>query len=192
MSKTYPFQTIIFNGPPNSGKDEAAAYVEKTLGAHRMQFKQHLFELAFVMFNVSPGEFFELYDNRETKEVPTCLLNGFSPRNALIYVSETVMKPNFGMDYFGRIAAEQMEYGVNVFSDGGFVEEIDPVYTQSDGRLLIVRLHRPGCDYSLDSRNYIYNNKYISVDLHNDSSLEIFHLRIADVVGRFLDGEING
>ena len=47
---------------------------------------------------------------------------------------------------------------VNVFSDGGFEEEIVPIHKACDGNMMIIQIHRPGHDYSGDSRNYIHGS----------------------------------
>lgn len=188
---------VIFNAPPGSGKDKAAEYcTEMFESSYHHMFKEKLFELVLSIFNISKEEFFELYDNRETKNVPTCKLRGFSPRGAMIYVSETVIKPNFGKDYFGLCAAENMEsHGIYFFSDGGFEEEFKPVYDECEGNMLIIRLHRERCDYKEegDSRSYIHNFfDSTEVDVYNDSTLEDFRVNILNTVMTFLEGIENG
>lgn len=181
---------VIFNGPPGSGKDESTGFcVDMLEPAYHMMFKEKLFELVLSIFNIPNDEFFELYNNRETKNEPTCKLNGFSPREAMIYVSETIIKPNFGKDYFGLIAAENMDrHGIYFYSDGGFEEELKPVYEECDGHMLIVRLHREGCDYKEDSRGYIHNFfDATEVDVYNDSTIENFQVNILNTVMSFLE-----
>jgi hypothetical protein len=137
-------------------------------------FKEKLFELVLSIYNISSTEFFTLYDNRETKNLPTDKLRGLSPRAAMINVSENIIKPNFGDDYFGVCAAEKMsnEHSIYFFSDGGFESELKPVYNKCSGNVLIVRLHREGCDFSIDSRGYLnkYKNAKI-VDVDNNADL---------------------
>jgi len=94
-----------------------------------------------------------------------------------------------GKDYFGNIAAEKLCYGLNVFSDGGFLEEIEPVYKQCDGQMMIIELHRPDCSYESDSRSYIGKLKDSKhVVIHNDSSIENYENRLAFAVDEFLYG----
>lgn len=181
---------VIFNGPPGSGKDEAAEYCTEMFDpAYHMMFKEKLFELVLSIFNISDEEFFELYYNRETKNLPTCKLRGFSPRSAMIYVSETVIKPHFGKDYYGLCAAENMKgHGIYFFSDGGFKEEFKPVYDECEGNMLIIRLHREGCNYSEDSRGYIHNFiDTTEVDVYNDSSLEDFKVKVLAIIATYLE-----
>ena len=57
---------------------------------------------------ISDAEWEELY-TRENKEIPTPKLNGLSPRQAIIHMSEEVIKPNFGKDYIGKWIMRLME-----------------------------------------------------------------------------------
>lgn len=182
---------IIFNGPPGSGKDHAADLVADLFEQSKhLRFKDHLFKCTMTLFNVTEEEFFEKYNDRDQKEEPTCLLRGMSPREAMIFTSEEVVKPIFGKDYFGQIAAENLVYGVNAFSDGGFVEELGPVYNECDGNMLIVQLHCSWSNFDNDSRLYVDEFKNVPiVKLFNDSTLESFETKVANILHAFLEGE---
>lgn len=149
--------SVIFNGPPGSGKDEACLFLENNLGFEHLSFKQELFSDTIEYFQVSRNWFMDDYENRETKERPEEKLNGFSRREAMIYVSEKVMKPHLGKDYYGQQVANKMN-GVSdyCFSDGGFVDEVLPVINSiGTDNICIVQLFRHGCSFSTDSRSYI-------------------------------------
>ncbi len=151
---------IIFNGPPGSGKDEACFFLKTNYGFKHLQFKDQLFIETTKYYNVSLDWFLDGYDNRNIKETPANELNGLSRRDALIHVSEDIIKPKFGKDYFGVKTAEVID-GVSsyCFSDGGFVEEVRPlINTVGQENICIVQLIRNGCSFSSDSRNYIYGN----------------------------------
>ena len=184
-------RVMIFNGPPGSGKDHACDFIESLYEeAWHRRFKDHLFECTMALFNIDEETFFELYMDRDTKESPTCYLRGMSPREAMIFTSETVIKPNFGKDYFGMTAAENLNFGLNVFSDGGFTEELEPVYNECDGNMLIVQIHRDGCDFSNDSRQYLDEFEDVPIiKIFNNSSLENFELQVANITNSFLAGE---
>jgi len=183
---------IIFNGPPGSGKDHACDFLEDLIfECQHRRMKEQLFECTTVLFNINWVDFMDLYNDRETKEKPTCKLRGMSPREAMIFTSETVIKPNFGKDYFGLCAAENLDFGLNVFSDGGFVEELEPIYKECDGNMIIVQIHRDGCDFSSDSRSYIDSFKNVPVlKIHNDAGIPEFELKVADIANAFLAGSI--
>ena len=112
------------------------------------------------MFGVPQNVYDDLIENH--KEEPTELLGGMSPREAQIWLSEEVMKPKFGDDIFGKIAANRIEnasIGDNdlwVCSDSGFVEEAE-VLVDKFGRLnvLILQIKRENTSFDGDSRSYI-------------------------------------
>ena len=150
-------KVVILNAPPNSGKDVVAAYlIDKYthLVVHR-EFKGKLFELTKCIYSVSDAEWDEHY-TRELKEVGWDKLGGLSPRKALIYVSEHIIKPNFTKEYFGLALTASLDSGINIITDGGFKEELLPV-VESVGaeNVLIIQIKRNGCSFVGDSRNYI-------------------------------------
>jgi len=169
MNPSKPF-AIIFNGPPGSGKD----YICKELVAtdepvFHKEFKHRLYMLTMNIYGISPDVFWEIYNDREMKEKPLDVFGSLSARQAMIKVSEECIKPAFGKDYFGLAAANSMMPGMNVFSDGGFLEEIELVYDATKGQMLIIRLYSPSCDFSSDSRSYIQQFKDVPiVDVYND------------------------
>lgn len=179
-------QIIIFNSPPNAGKDTAALVLQQYLGASEVNlcsFKKPLIELALKVSGLSEIQWNEIY-TRELKEQKDYRLRirdiAVSPRQYLIWLSETVIKPVFGKGFFGEQAAKQVEEGkINVFSDGGFMEELEALIDttiQMDScnqhpDVTVVRIEREGCSFKNDSRGYLgagyYDVKFI--DLENDT-----------------------
>ena len=146
---------IIFNGPPGSGKDEAAAYFKERGFAH-LSFKHQLFKETINEFDVDTIWFMDGFDNRATKERPEEDLRGLSRREAMIHTSENVIKPKFGKSYFGNQVARNINISTDyAISDGGFVEEIEPLLAKvGEDNVILVQLIRDGCSYSTDSRRY--------------------------------------
>ena len=198
---------VIFNGPPGSGKDEACAFLKSNYGYKHLQMKDELFIDTAEYYGVSLEWFMNGYDDRTLKEYPRDELGGVSKRQALIHVSENIMKPKYGKDYYGRKTAEKMDsVSSYCFSDGGFIEEILPVInTIGQENICIVQLHRTGCSFSSDSRNYIHGNliddyglgKFIDKNslieqkpdiqirmyrLHNNTSVSDFHQNIIKIL----------
>lgn len=95
------------------------------------------------------------------KDKPQAFLRKKTPREVLIALSEQFFKPLFGVDYFGRLAVENLKLldGVSdkvVFSDCGFLDEVNPVVKHlCPQNVAMVKLQRLGCDYSSDSRGYL-------------------------------------
>ncbi|YP_009965920.1 ATP-binding protein [Escherichia phage SECphi27] len=166
---------IILNGPPGCGKDTIAAYLTgHRYPAVKASFKQPMFDIAFSMLGVYRyDEFMDLYNDREQKEKPQVILGGKSPRQFMIWISEDVMKPVFGEQYFGRRMVEEINEMYRdlavVISDGGFPEEIKPL-VKAGHEVHICRLHRDGFTFAGDSRDYIdlsgYHYRIHHYDFH--------------------------
>lgn len=182
-----PTRVIILNGPPFSGKDDAAKHLCANYpNFHHREFKAQLFKLTKTIWGITDTEWDFLY-TRENKEIPSHMLGGMSPRQALIHTSEVVIKPNYGKEYFGVYAAKTLDPGINVFSDGGFVEEIAPLIRSVGDKILVVRIHRPGHTFKGDSRSYLPDNICKNVvDIHNDGTLEEFFTKIRQVGSEWL------
>lgn len=146
---------IIFNGPPGTGKDEACLFF-KQKGYKHLSFKYHLFKATALYFDVTIEWFMDGYDDRSIKERKEKLLGGLSRRESLIHVSEDIIKPKYGKDFFGLKATEEIDHDGNYcFSDGGFQEEIIPIINKvGTDNITLVQLTRDGCDFSSDSRRY--------------------------------------
>ena len=187
-------QIIIFNGPPGSGKDFACSYLkERYSNVIHISFKEKLIDLTCRFYGVSREEWDERYENSSTlgsgfvrwKDIPWEKLGYLSQREALIHVSENVIKPVFGKAIFGELLCDSIEGMkqqsrdiVFVCSDGGFPEEVEPLSclfwhhgTNSAG-VTVARISRDGCSFVGDSRNYLPDNSdwYNVVDIHNDGT----------------------
>ena len=178
---------VLFNGPPRSGKDTAAKEMKDLYkrDAEIIKFAAPLKYLtrAFAEFmgdlhgNV-------LTDIPSVKETANKYLLDLSPREFQIMVSEEWMKPKFGDSVFGTIAARQIKLfpdwqsRIFLISDSGFRSESETlVETFGASNVLLVRLHRRGCDFTLDSRSYIElaDLGVTEIDIDNDQTT--LHLR---------------
>lgn len=146
---------IIFNGPPGSGKDEASMFMQ-CLGFHPLSFKHQLFKETMRHFCVDKNWFMLGYEDRKQKEKPEPLLEGMSRREAMIFVSEGIIKPMYGSSYFGDQVASKIKYSKDyVISDGGFLDELMPIINKIGcENILIIQLVRDNCTFSNDSRRY--------------------------------------
>lgn len=169
------YKVIILNGPPGSGKDWGAQYFTEMYGAWHKEFKETLFGIAKAMTRLSEEEWEDIY-TRGLKEVPTEKCFGRSPRQLLIDISEKMCKPQFGKDYFGQAAAKSLQPGLNVFSDGGFSEELIPIIEKvGEENIVVARVKRQGCSFEGDSRNYLYDSmeglqNILMLDIFNDGT----------------------
>lgn len=192
-------KVFLLNGPPRSGKDFIAKEVINStrLKVRHRQFKEKLFELVFAMTDISPSMWFSRYE-RPTKgsfpdgwtpeqewmkDVPWIELpfnpktgNFFSQREYMIYVSEDIMKPLHGNEYFAKCAVFKiLDSGApySIFTDGGFEEEVDVLRYYESIDLKVIALYREGCSFEGDSRKYLDNPDYTVYN--NGSKKEIIN-----------------
>ena len=93
-----------------------------------------------------------------------------SIRMAMIYISELVMKPRFGENYFGVARAKSIVEGeIAVDSSCGFIEELPPLIERlGQENILLIRVHREGATFEGDSRSYIPDGVItITVDVNS-------------------------
>lgn len=152
-------KVIILNAPPGAGKDTIGMMLEGHAHQHvvTMSFKKPMFEIALAMLGKHKYcQFLQAYNDRAQKEKPQAFLNGKTPRHFMIWISEAVIKPQFGEQYFGvRFAERAREYPYDIIcTDGGFPDEIKPLIS-SGLDVHICRLHRTGFTFEGDSRDYI-------------------------------------
>lgn len=150
---------IILNAPPGAGKDTIANLIVENSWNHvaKISFKQPMFEIALaIMGKENYGYFIEHYEDREWKEKALSILNGKTPREFMIWISETVIKPEFGKRYFGERLAESANDSrfPIIVSDGGFTDEVIELIDNCH-EVKLCRLHRNGYTFEGDSRNYI-------------------------------------
>ena len=207
-------KVIVSNAPPRAGKEVAAKAIIKAINtqdsnlvAYHKEFKDELFKVAANTLGISVEEFMQGYDKRAPevlgwypsvewyKDYKSITVgdNKFSQREWLIHVSENVIKPSFGKDAFGKMFVNSLpEEGIIAVSDGGFPEEIQPVIDHvGAGNITIVRIHREGCDFSNDSRNYLaqdmFEDKINFVDVDNNASIEKFQTDVVHILGSILN-----
>ena len=169
-------RVLILNGPPACGKDTISTLIHRHAVLNkaafgelpmRINFKDHLFLVTALMFHVSHKKLISDNQNRrDLKDAPyfTHPKDGrvMTLREGLIHVSEEVIKPVFGRDYFGKQAGKSASellkhFNTVIFADGGFPDEfVGMTSLLADGtEVHVVRLHRDGCSFEGDSRAFL-------------------------------------
>ena len=161
-------KVLILNGPPGIGKDTLANMLCEVAPIIRGEFKHFLYVEAAQWIqdhvkgaeNITTAIVKARNENRDLKELPWFL--ELSVRRILQIVSEDVVKPAMGKDYFGRVAAEYW-YGKHihhVISDGGFSEEVNAVCDKFGAEnVTVIRLKAPGFTFETDSRKYLMQDE---------------------------------
>lgn len=177
-------KVIILNAPPGAGKDTIGDLVCKHAPQYvvKRSFKEPMFKIAKAMLGDYRFKLFmQAYDDREQKEKAQPFLNGKSPRQFMIWISEDVIKPQFGEQYFGVLMADSLRdiHVPAVITDGGFESEVNPLVS-AGLQINICRLHRPGYSFAGDSRNYLnlegYHHRIVTRDynlVHGDPMITV-------------------
>lgn len=158
---------LILNSPPEGGKDHLKeCFLSSDEATEGVEFKTKLLELFGIIYDLSEEKVAKMMQ-RHLKELPMDSLGGRSPREALIHISEDVIKPMFGRDYFGKSLLRQCKIGnytKAVASDGGFVEEITPFIKDGwEVTILQVYPYRNGelLTFKKDSRSYVNRSDFL-------------------------------
>lgn len=157
---------VLLNGPKGCGKDTIANILRDKFGWLKTEFKHDLYDETAKYLNIPVEIIRERNENRTLKELPFMYKGvGYdSVRNLLIFVSEQVIKPKYGKDYFGLKAANRvklMRADIRatpiVFADSGFEEEKLALMEKVNEPIYVVKLMREGFRYDpeTDSRTYL-------------------------------------
>jgi len=154
---------IFLNAPPRSGKDTAADYLSHfMIRTFPVKFASPLYNSVREVFGLTKDEWNLLYNHHKED----CLeqLRGMSPRQAMIWMSEDVIKPKFGSDFFGHAMVNRLrnisDDAIVIASDSGFHSEAVPVMDFVGAENCFhVTIERDGCDFSNDSRSLWGDNR---------------------------------
>jgi len=160
-------KVLFLNGASNSGKDTIANifYRYGKPNIELMKFASPIADALMGMFQIHPSIWNVMYQ-RNSKDRPNRRLEGMSPREAMIWLSEEIIKPKFGKEFFGRTAAknildmdfEQRDNKLFIFSDSGFSYEIKTLIEElkiPQEDVWLATIYREGCSFNGDSRNYV-------------------------------------
>lgn len=148
-------KAVFLNGPPGSGKDSVADIIWSRVElAEKFDFKNRLVGLAMAISNLA----YDVFSSRSLKDIPHPTLNGLTPREFLIKLSEEWIKPIFGKDYFGRCTLESLQStycDLAIFSDSGFPEEAKPIIDHlGPENCLYIKVYRDDLNWGSDSRSF--------------------------------------
>lgn len=176
-------RAIFVNGPPRSGKDTVAQMVRDYCFFHGMSCS--LMKMAGPIRGALEEAFGNLVTFEGDEKERTIPMTGMSTRQMMISFSEQWMKPSFGRDIFGRLAAHRILRSLAprdayVFSDAGFQEEMVPVLSLFTKPALLIRLTRPGTSFEGDSRSYVSYEPCVTID--NDGTRADLQDRVWEVL----------
>lgn len=128
-----------------------------------------------------------------------CEVN-LSIREAMIYISEIVVKPRWGQDWFGKERVRKIKkyesvvvvrHSELIFTDDScaFVDELHPLIEYlGQENILLIRIHRDGFTFDGDSRSYIPDGVITNtVDIYNNATEQEYFYQVKKIVGGWLD-----
>jgi len=178
---------IFLNGPPRAGKDTVAEILAETYGARVFKAAAPL-RRAICGFLDMGSLALEAY-----KDAPLVDGNDTTPRHLMQRLSEDVVKPLLGPEYFGVALAREIEENpasLCVVSDAGFQLELDACADDLEGMsgatLHLWRVDRPGCSFDGDTREYVAPHRSMkrTVSICNDGDLVDLRLKVNRLVNK--------
>lgn len=185
---------ILLNGPPRCGKDTAARAIRTAFGRD-WTFRWEKFSLphkqafaAIMQKQIDKEGNVEYFEQHKEEVIPAL---GVSYRRWQISFSEDFMKPLFGNDIFAKLFLLRQgprlttDRYLTAVSDCGFEIEVETVRAHCPKDTLLIRIERPGCDFTNDSREYVSDPDVV---VTNDGTELDFEFAIAKSVRDFLHG----
>lgn len=168
-------KVIFLQGPPGAGKDAIGSrlvnlipYAKLVKFAGMLKDRTHALFGLFDKYGHLPAHAFDA-----TKDEPSADFMGLTPRQAYIWLSEQVIKPKFGADFFGRALLDKIRpesREVYIVTDSGFAAEATPVIERVGPQFCaIVQIHRYGHDFSRDSRSYWTDPAIRALEINNNT-----------------------
>lgn len=155
---------FLMNGPPSSGKDTGAMFLQKTYAGKLLKFAEPLKKAVTAIYHGGNRAEFDKFDSPEFKDLPQEIYFGKTCRQVQIGVSENFLKP-FHDDkaVFGKLLYQEIErqrpmngHGPYFISDSGFREEAEYLIQKySAANVFLLKTFREGHTFKGDSRNYI-------------------------------------
>jgi hypothetical protein len=197
---------ILLNGASSTGKDTAAKFLLETDEIDNPVVLDKMsapIKSAFAaMMMVEIDEFYIVDGYEHDKDSPIPLLGNKSYRNWQQDFSEKFMKPLYGVPIFSKLFLLRLEQYIDMYppsdyvepvivvSDCGFQIEMDTIAQEFPTEdVLLLRLHRPGFDFTGDTREFVEPRGLTRlVEIKNDGTIPAFESMVLLHTLDFLKG----
>ena len=177
-------RVIFLNAPPGAGKDEVANHLVAEHGFHSLKFAQPLRDAACALFDLDESK----VEKWKRKKIG----KSHTGRDFMIGLSEGIIKPMLGEDWFGVRVAESILKIDNesqfIVSDCGFKHELLACVNklrEASGdawKFDLWHIHRNGHDFKGDSRSFVYIKSIPAITIENNSTLESLYGKIDELI----------
>lgn len=170
---------ILFNGPPRSGKDTIAKYINQIISKSEIiKITKPIKEKTHQFYNIDKP--YDYFDDEKIKDSPSIYFNNMTPREAYIKTSNELKKEygkNIIMDLFIK-EIEKSDSNIIINSDIGDNNELNRIMEIFDHEnIILFRIYRDGKTFKKDCRKYIENDERIfTKDIKNIENKEIEYL----------------
>lgn len=187
---------VGFNGPPRSGKDTLAKMLAQhmvdqgiRIPVHTIPLSRPLREIAYAMSGHSGLYTGLAYEAFKTQDYPQ--FGGKTGRQLMIDVSESFLKPMYGQDVMAKLLLESIPSEFNsrcivLVPDSGFQCEVSPIVNEvGAGNFFLARVHRKGCSFEGDSREWVEHAH--AGDFDNNGTLDDLRTEAGRIYGRLVN-----
>lgn len=173
---------VLLNGPPRSGKDMLTAHLAPYIKFRHMKFAAPIKRAVAGLLDIGVSEIEGIKDKETAMLRYADSMRDGTVRQLLILMSETLLKPYYGDDFFGRVFWQQAKNGADdlvIASDCGFEPEVRRL-TNNAGQpnCLLLRIHREGTTFTGDSRSYLPDGLCETIDIHNNDSMHMLTMMV--------------
>lgn len=181
---------IAFNGPPRAGKDTLAGMVADKIcpitdaPVVLESLSLPLRNIAFSMVGrVYQDSAYESFKNEYFERLDR------TGRQLMIDASESFLKPTYGIEIMADLLIQRIRRlpanAIVLVRDSGFQIEVDPLIREVGERnLMVVQVHRKGCDFSKDSREWVYHPTDMNMQIWNDKPLDYLEVEAGRLIFR--------
>ena len=179
---------IVFNIPEKEYWDRYNSRETKELPWDKLRVN-----ISDLMFDFLCDET-DIEDSQIIKKEENSWIIDLSIRQAMIYVSELMIKPTFGLQYFSEYRLMDLpDNTIAIDGSCGFSEELDHLIKNvGSENVLLIQIWREGFTFEGDSRSYVYSkelyekNNIVAVMNQEGKELE-FKEKIKSIVKEFIN-----
>jgi len=182
---------VLLNGPPKCGKDTVVRELVPYIKFQHLKFAMPIKRAVAGLLDIGEGALESYKDIQSTvlqrRDTGTKEYRD-TPRQLLIALSEELLKPRYGDDFFGKVFWQHAKNSASdliIASDCGFESEVTRVVANAGkNNCLLIRAHRVGTSFDGDSRSFLRDDICTTWDVNNNSTIHEFTMKVLRIITR--------